>query len=128
MTYEPMTDAELLALEEKWRDVIPPQWQGVTGPLTPEQEKDLERYCNFVKTLHHTEDMPTLAQALVGERRFDPRYERHTADLDAEVERMRLASEVRIADIWGRCLVSALVGGLLGYCFGAWAHAHWLGR
>lgn len=84
MTYAPMSDEDLLALQERW-----------------------------AKYGRHTSDV-------------DPTQPVNT--IDAEVERMRLASEVRMADIWGRCLVSALVGSLLGYCLGAWAHVHWLGR
>jgi hypothetical protein len=84
MTYEPTSDEDLLALQERW-----------------------------TKYGRHTSDV-------------DPTLPVNT--IDADVERMRIASEVRIADIWGRCLVSALVGGLLGYCLGAWAHMDWLGR
>ena len=84
MTYEPMSDEDLLALQKCW-----------------------------AKYSRHTTDIDSTQPV---------------STVDTEVERMRLASEVRIADIWGRCLVSALVGGLVGYCLGAWWLPHWLGR
>lgn len=84
MTYEPMSDEDLLPLQERWTKY---------GRHTTEAES------------MQMDNSP-----------------------DAVAERMRLMSEVRMANIWGRCLTSALLGGLLGYCLGAWWLPHWLGR
>lgn len=42
---------------EQVHGIIPDSWLGITGPLTDEQRKDLEKYCEYVSFARHTVDI-----------------------------------------------------------------------
>lgn len=88
-------------LREHVHGIIPDSWLGITGPLTDEQRKDLEKYCEYVS------------------------FARHTVDIDRQP--MSFEDATRSERIWDWCVFWGLVAAAIGFCFGRWVLPHWVG-